>query len=135
MFGHDATRSSFALARVLLDGLLAMCFVERLVGSARDARSSATMHSRTGTETALDGSPPRLFGTSFASRIARELQLAVRRARWPGNVAPNHPNHADDLSHRFRRGEAHGHASEIERGRAVVALWRLLCPRTRRLGQ
>ena len=44
---------------VLLDALLAMCFVERLVGSARDARSSATMHSRTGTETALDGSPPR----------------------------------------------------------------------------
>ena len=48
---------------------------------------------------------------------------------------PKSSNHADDLSHTFRRSGAHGHASEIERGRAVVALWRLLCPRTRRLGQ
>jgi len=105
------------------------------VGSARDTRrSSATSTAALGPRR-RSTVRPHLFSTSFPSRIARGLQLAVRRARWPGNVAPNHPNHADDLSHRFRRGEAHGHASEIERGRAVVALWRMLCPRTRRLGQ
>jgi len=61
VFGHDATRSSFAL--VLLDALLAllaMCYVERLCGVGEGhAAFVRDQHSRTGAETALDGSLPR----------------------------------------------------------------------------
>ena len=85
MFGHDATRSSFALALVLLDALLAICYVERLVGSARGTqRSSATMHNRTGTETA-PGSNRR---TKMSSSLNVELK-ETNNSSWKPKATPN----------------------------------------------